>query len=434
MTGLAPRRNGWCPGALKPMETGDGLLVRVRVPGGRLSLDQAATIAAIARGEGNGLITLSARANLQIRGVTPATLPSLQARLAAVSLIDRDPEVERLRNIVASPLSDIDPDAAFDIAPSVAALERVLAEDESLRPLPAKFSFVIDARGRLPLANIDADVRFEGTFAADEEAFAVYLGGDDVWAGFTPADEIASAAQRIGRAFLALSAPLAERPRRMRALVEEVGPERVLFEAGFDAAPYPRASTSARAADALGAHAFRKTVVVGVAAPFGDIESGAFSALIGHAHRAGADGLRLAPWRTFFITGLAPRGAASVVKEAARLGFIVEAQDRRLRAAACPAAPACKQGVHATREDAARWAALLPAGEGVALHVSGCAKGCARPQSTPATLVATESGYDLVVGGKAGDEPAEKDLNARAVDAYLAEQGPEWFARMRPNP
>ena len=30
MNAIAPRRKGWCPGALRPMETGDGLLVRVR--------------------------------------------------------------------------------------------------------------------------------------------------------------------------------------------------------------------------------------------------------------------------------------------------------------------------------------------------------------------------------------------------------------------
>ena len=30
MNPIAPRRKGWCPGALRPMETGDGLLARVR--------------------------------------------------------------------------------------------------------------------------------------------------------------------------------------------------------------------------------------------------------------------------------------------------------------------------------------------------------------------------------------------------------------------
>ena len=33
---------GWCPSALRPMQSGDGLVVRVRPRGGRLSAEQAA--------------------------------------------------------------------------------------------------------------------------------------------------------------------------------------------------------------------------------------------------------------------------------------------------------------------------------------------------------------------------------------------------------
>ncbi len=428
MSTIAPRRKGWCPGALRPMETGDGLIARVRASGGRLSLDQAATIAAAARACGNGILALSARANLQIRGVSEATLADLHRRLAAVGLIDADPDVERLRNIVASPLSDIDQDAAFDLAPSVAALERRLAEDAGLRPLPPKFGYVIDARGRLPLADVDADIRFEGTFEADERAFAVYLSGDDPWAVISAADEIGSAAARLARAFLALAGSGADAPRRMRALVGRLGADAVFNEAGFDAVPYPRASACAHLAEALGAHAFGRTIVVGVAAPFGEMDSTAFSALIGHAHRAGASGVRLAPWRTLFLTGVTPRGAASLVKEAAKLGFILDAGDRRLRVASCPGAPACLHGVHGLRDDALRWARLLPQGEGVILHVSGCAKGCARPIPTAATLVATEAGYDLVLAGRAADDPAQTGLAGPAVDALLAAKGARWFA------
>ncbi len=95
-----PRRKGWCPGALRPMETGDGLLARVRAPRGRLSLDQAASVAESAISCGAGSIGLSARGNLHLRGLTERTLPDLHARLSEAGLIDADPEVERLRNIV----------------------------------------------------------------------------------------------------------------------------------------------------------------------------------------------------------------------------------------------------------------------------------------------------------------------------------------------
>ena len=63
---------GWCPGALRPMASGDGLVLRVRAPNGRLEPDQARRIAELARRHGNGLIDLTSRANLQLRGLDDA--------------------------------------------------------------------------------------------------------------------------------------------------------------------------------------------------------------------------------------------------------------------------------------------------------------------------------------------------------------------------
>ncbi len=430
MSAIAPRRKGWCPGALRPMETGDGLLVRVRASGGRLTLDQAAAIAEGALGCGNGAISLSGRANLQVRGVSERTLPDLQARLGAASLIDSDPEVERLRNILVSPLSDIDPDAAFDLAPSVAALERRLADDAELRLLPGKFSFVLDGGGRLPVGDIHADIRFEATRNAEGLAFAAYLGGDDALTAILAPSEIGEAASRLARAFLSLAG--ASEARRMRALVDRLGAKALFTSAGLDAKPRPRSRRSAALRDVLGAHVFGPAIVVGAAAPFGDIDAVRFRTLIECAGAAGADGLRLAPWRSFFVTGLTPRSAVSFVGACAKLGFVVQSGDLRLRVVACPGAPACLHAFRPLREDATRWASLLPAGDNVILHVSGCAKGCARPLATAATLVATESGYDLVIAGSAADRPARRGLSVVAIEAFLAGEGAKLFEGERP--
>jgi precorrin-3B synthase len=425
MSAIASRRKGWCPGALRPMETGDGLLVRVRASGGRLTLDQAAAIAEGALACGNGAISLSARGNLQVRGVSEKTLPDLQARLGAADLIDSDPEVERLRNILVSPLSDIDPDAAFDLAPSVAALEGRLAEDLELRPLPEKFSFILDAGGRLPVSDIDADIRFEATPDAEGPAFAAYLGGDDALAAIVPPSEIGAAASRLARACLALAG--GGEARRMRSLVERLGAKAMFASAGLDVKPRPRSRRAAALCDVLGGHAFGPAIVVGAAAPFGDIDAGRFRMLIERARSEGADGLRLAPWRSFLVTGLTPRSAASFVGASAKLGFVVQSGDLRLRVVACPGAPACLHAFRRLREDATRWASLLPQGEGVVLHVSGCAKGCARPLATAATLIATENGYDLVVDGKAADRPVRRGLSSAAIETLLAGEGAKLF-------
>ena len=232
-----PYRKGWCPGALKPMESGDGLLARVRAPRGRLTLDQAAALADAAIACGNGAIVLTARANLQVRGLSERTLPDLHARLEDAGLIDANPEVERLRNIVASPLDDIDAEASFDLGPSVAALEKRLKDGESLRQLPAKFSFVLDALGRLPLGDVEADIRFE---ASNDGTLAVFLAGDGTQAARCTPAEAGDVAARLGLAFLELSGVGGAAPRRMRALVERIGASAVFAKASCETKPSAR--------------------------------------------------------------------------------------------------------------------------------------------------------------------------------------------------
>ncbi|MFN3576989.1 MAG: precorrin-3B synthase, partial [Tabrizicola sp.] len=94
---------GWCPGALRPMPSGDGLVVRIRPPLGRLTPAQAQAIAQAAETHGNGIIDLSARANLQLRGVTEASHPRLIDDLRAQGLIDPDIGTETLRNLIVAP-------------------------------------------------------------------------------------------------------------------------------------------------------------------------------------------------------------------------------------------------------------------------------------------------------------------------------------------
>jgi precorrin-3B synthase len=431
MSATAPRRKGWCPGALRPMETGDGLIARVRAPRGRLSLDQAAAVAESALRCGNGVLSLSSRGNLHLRGLSERSLPDLHRRLGDAGLIDADPEVERLRNIVVSPLDDIDPDALLDLAPSIVALEMRLAGDADLRRLPPKFSFVLDAQGRLPLADVDADIRFE---ASREGTLAIFLAGEDALAAECAPDETGEIAARLGRAFVRLARDGEGGARRMRALVARRGAKAVFAEAGLETWPRLRSQQQASMRNVLGVHEFGAKVVVGAAAAFGEIAAGRFKTLIEHARTLGASGLRLTPWRAFLIAGLDREAASSILGSIADLGFIVSADEPRLRGAACPGAPACLHGHRPVREDAARWAAFMPRGEGVVLHVSGCAKGCARPAATAATLTATELGYDLILAGRAGDPPARRGLSNARIEELLVAEGVTLFAGERLSP
>ena len=445
MSALPPAIKGWCPGALRPMLTGDGLLARVRFSGGRLGLDQAEGIAAAARVCGNGIIEISSRGNLQLRGVTEAALPDLQARLAEQGLLDAEPGVERLRNIVASPLSDIDPEAAIDVAPIVAALEARLASDAALRALPAKFSWVVDAGGRLPLGDVDADVRFEASgaglvvrlpTASSTASLSVMAGLDPAIqthprlsqqlldGRVEPRYDVGAVANAIAHAFLTLAGAGPGAPRRMRALVARDGAAAVFAAAGLAAETDPTPARKISPRDVIGPLTFPDQTCLGAAPPFGRTEASAFAGLVRAARRHGAGGLRLTPWRALIAIGLDVGGAANLSDDLAALGFIVAPDDPRLAIVACPGAPACAHASADTTAAARALAEELIDPRGIVLHVSGCSKGCARASATPLTLVARPEGYDLILSGRAGDAPTHRALSLSDAAALIRTLGP----------
>ncbi len=120
------------------MRSGDGLVVRIRPHGGRLSPAQATGIAELAERFGNGLIDVTNRANLQIRGVSDAGHASLIEGLARLDLIDADPASEALRNIVVAPFWLRGDDTVS------LAVELELALAARRLSLPVKFGFAVD--------------------------------------------------------------------------------------------------------------------------------------------------------------------------------------------------------------------------------------------------------------------------------------------------
>jgi precorrin-3B synthase len=405
------------------MRTGDGLLVRIRVSGGRLDLDRAEAIADCAACFGNGIIEISSRANLQLRGVTEAALPDLQRHLDDLDLLDADEAAESVRNIVASPLADIDPSAIIDTAPIVAALEARLRDDPALRRLPAKFGFIVDGGGALPLGDVDADVRFEAVRGEEGPRFAVALAGADDVAAFCASREIAGAAAALAATFLRGAGAGEATPPRMSGLVALRGAAAIFADAGMGrSTPLSSLRRRVRYGDFLGAHAFGASFCVGAAPALGRMNADGLRAVACEARRCGAADIRLTPWRALIVTGLSRDGAENLAVMLEGQGFILDPADSRLAVVACSGAPACANAARPVQAEALALAASVQGGRGIVLHVSGCEKGCAHGRAAPVTLVAREAGYDFVVDGKASDRPAHRALSIEAVALRLARE------------
>jgi len=413
------------------METGDGFLVRVRIPSGVLSADLAGEIADLSRRFGNELIDLSQRANLQLRGVALENIAPLQERLGELGLIDRDEASEAVKNIVASPLSGLDPTAAIDGRAVVAALETRLVEDATLHALPAKFGFVVDEGGRLALDDVAVDVRLRGLPTTDGPRVLIEIATAPAhWqpiAVETVEDAVDRAAD-LARAVIALRAGSAAAPRRMWEIVKTAGLAALFRASGFGEkmAEIPTLPRPRGAEAVLGDHTRAPGAYLGLGAPFGRLTADQL-ALVGElAGERAAGEIRLTPWRAVLIPGVKAEKMPRIRPWIAAGRFVFSPDDPRLAVVCCSGSSGCHSASVPAREDGETLAPVARklARAGLALHVSGCEKGCAHPGAALYTLTGRNGRYDLVRAGRPWDEPWMTDLTLAEAASALADLAP----------
>lgn len=414
-----PEIKGWCPGAFAPMPSGDGLLIRAKSVGSRMSAVQAHEIASIAEACGNGLIDLSQRAQLQLRGVSEATIAEAMRRLKAIGMLAPNADAERVTNVIASPLAGLAP-TAFDANAMAATLADALQSDAALRALPPKFLFLLDDGGPLSLADAEADIRIE---AITTDEVAIRIAGVCNRAVIVPVNEALSIALRFARAFVELRDRHANAFKRVRALVEALGADALPDAARLSLRACDETCAPAPRAEIFGAQRCGAVAFAGVGAPFGRWRADELAAAADFARREGTGELRLTPWRALLIVTPHDYGARRVVARARDRDLITSAEDARLAVIACPGAPECPQAVAETRahvHDLAPLAQKIGGADGVGLHLSGCAKGCARQSASPITLLACADGFDLIENGGADSAPRLRALSFEAVMRELA--------------
>jgi precorrin-3B synthase len=351
------------------MESGDGLVVRVRPFNGRLTSKQAHGLAELATAHGNSLMDISSRANIQLRGVTQASYPNLINGLSDLSLLDATPEIEARRNIIVTPFWQ--PGDATETL--CIALTKDLAKDTA-PTLPHKFGFAIDTGPKPVLQNASADIRLErdtdGTLLISADGASVAR----------PISEEAAIGGMIERAHWFLKQRANET--RMAKLLARTGSLPQDHSRPRPSQTYqPKPGTTAQG------------VLVGIA--FGQISAETLATLANHGS------LRLTPWRMVLVETSDNLTAID--------GVITNPNDPLLNITACTGAPRCTQGHIQTRTLARQFAPHARANQ---IHISGCTKGCAHPKPAPLTITGTPDGLNLIHNGRASDTPTQTGLTA----------------------
>ncbi|MBP2448716.1 precorrin-3B synthase [Rhizobium leguminosarum] len=397
---VAMRRRGACPALAAPMPTGDGLLVRLRPAGGALTLAQFTALARSAAAHGNGILEITARGNLQIRGLQAETVGQLASDIDAAGIIVANgPAIE------ISPLHGIDPQERSDPAAMEMALRRTLHDLIASSRLAPKLSIVVDGGGAFGLSALSADIRIVAQSDAD---WLVAINGDEETAMPLATGPTEAAVSAVGEV-LSLLVALGQGSR-----ARDIDP--ALLRARFPAVDNIRFIPSRAVSMPLsGLHrlADGKTVL-GVRPEFGQMRASDLIALLDLADAHGATAIRVAPGRGFFFIGLPADGVPAMQIAAAKYGFSAQAGENSEHIAACAGAGACGSGFYETRTLARRIMAAAPAlfDGSLTLHLSGCAKGCAHAR--PAlTLTGSAEGYDLILNGLAADRPDERIAGGR---------------------
>jgi sulfite reductase beta subunit-like hemoprotein len=378
----APDRADRCPGALRLHEAADGWLARVRLPGGRVDAAGLRSIADVAE-LGNGLVELTSRASLQIRGLRPGSAERAAGRLRSGGLL---PSIahDRVRNVLASPVAGRHPRCVAATDGVVSALDGGLCADPALAGLPGRFLFAVeDGSGTVGARRADVAL-----VAERGAGFRLWLAGARTTLA-TTAQDAPRLALDAGRAFLELRHGSGE----WRVADVTGGPASLARRLG--GVLEPGAAVSPRSLDVGVLAQLDGGRAITVLAPLGRIDGPT-------ARRLGelAGKVRLSVARTITIVDVPAGEGAALTAQLAALGLVTAAESGWHALSACAGLGACGRARVDVRAAAAARARVRPPGA-PAEHWSACERGCGRPVDVPVAIVATAEGLRVETSGAA---------------------------------
>jgi len=350
-------------------QAADGALARVRLPGGAITAAQLATLAGLATEFGAGTVELTARGNVQVRGITDtvAVAAEIAPRLHDAGLLP-SPTHERVRNIVASPLSGR-AGGRRDVRPWVRELDAAIRATPPLADLGGRFWFSLDD-GRGDVSGLRADVGIH----VNDSGCALLLAGRDTGVRLDDGDVVATLVEVANR-FLEI------RGKAWR--VNELDDSHLLVPGAEPGAPFP--AVTRPPVGWITQNDGR--VALGAAVPLGILpaRTAEFLAAIEAP-------LVITPWRSVLVCDLDEAVADAALRVLAPLGLVFDEHSPWLTVSACTGSPGCARSAADVRADAA---AALDPGAPTHRHFAGCERACGSPPAGD-VLLATGEGYRLL--------------------------------------
>ncbi len=422
-----------CPGLLRIVPALDGGICRIKLPGGVLRGAQARAIAEAARHHANGVLELTNRSNLQIRGVLPGQESALIDALLAAGLGPRVAAADDVRNLMLSPAAGLDPQARMDVRPLAAKLLDLLQDTPALHVLSPKFALQLDGGETLAMREHPHDLWLA---AEDDQHLLLGLAGCPVDAPLARIE--ASQALDLVRELLLLFLELATPEQtRMRQLLAQLSAsellQRLQARLDFPLQPVPidwQPSTALmRPPAGIYPQAQPGLCMVVAGAQLGRLHAEQLLALAELSERYGDGELRLTPWQGLLLGNVSENNAQALMAALSELGLLTQADEPLLGLVACTGSAACARGLADSKQHALHLAERLRESSArPQVHLSACPRSCASARVQPYTLLAsTPDHYQLYQR-----TPTAPGFGRLLAPAMTIDEAGAWFARHHP--
>ncbi|MDF5706175.1 MAG: precorrin-3B synthase [Nostoc sp. S4] len=394
-----------CPGLFYATPAEDGILSRMRIPGGIINSEQCRAIADIAELHGGGYVDVTNRANLQIREIRTPIDSEVLNRLQNIGLGCCNTDVDHIRNIMTSPTAGIDPQELIDTRPFVQAWDNYLATHPALSKLSAKFSVCFDGGGVVQVCDRLNDILFAAVLVDGDVYFRLHLSAGAK--GQPPSDtkillppnDCLPVLAALADVYLNHSDINNQRRLRLRELLNSLGCENYLHQVQ-QRLPFTlscsQTSPVAQRIDTkyqhIGIHPQRQKGLfyIGVVLPLGRIESRQMRGLADLATKYGNGILRLSPWQNLLLTDIPQQKLTDVQNEITLLELDSSATNIKSGLVACSGNKGCAASATDTKSHAlalAKYLESLTLEHPINIHFTGCQKSCAQHSQSDITLL-----------------------------------------------
>jgi ferredoxin-nitrite reductase len=424
---------------------GNAFMIRIKVPGGVLSSEQAQVIGQIATDFANGpipnphfgnnFLDLTTRQDVQMHWIKMEDVPEIWRRLEEVGMTTVQACGDSARNVLCCPVSGLGREEIISAYPVAQAISDYFTGNREYANLPRKFKMSvtgcvedcaqaeINDIGLLPARNEDGTVGFNvrvGGGLSDGPRMASDI---DV---FVRPEEAVEVTRGIAQVFGELGDRENRWTCRMRYLVQELGPEGFREEleqrTSFELTPAGEDLTKHYRGDHVGVHPQKEDghYYIGLNVPVGRMSGEQF---IEAGRLAGYYGgeIRLATDQNFIITGVREERLGDLLTEPLLERYSPTPKAFERGVVACTGSEFCRFGIVETKIRAVEWAREMDerVGDGIGqeairMHFSGCSASCAQPQiadigfrgETAKTEDALVEGVDIGLGGSLGHDAA----------------------------